>query len=299
VPTLDKVLTGRARELRKDVQRAASGERLITHVPTGFSVIDETFGGLRIGCATELMAHTGDGKSAFARQVAEAAARAGAGVLWFCGEDPEDATAERYLADGTGIPATMMGRLDLVEGELDLIDRAAAEASPWAKRIDVRFGPVDVDDILAAVDEETTVGGAPLKLVIIDYLQIMAAARQLEDDIARLATGLNARAGDRRIAALVLSQVASDVLRRGRDQYRDHREVTGFIPGLGDTEWCRRAEKSTKAVWALVRPGRWKREMGEDVPDDCAELWVRKANFGPMGWERLGWDGPACKFLNL
>jgi replicative DNA helicase len=298
MPRLDKVLKGRAQGLREDVRRAASGERLLTHVPTGFAAIDETFGGIRIGCATELMAHTGDGKSAFARQVSEAAARAGAGVLWFCGEDPEDATAERFLADGTGIPSTEMGRLDVTSGELDRIAHAADDAAGWAARIDVRFGPVDVDDILAAVDETPDVGWAPLKLVVIDYIQIMAASRVLEDDIARLAGALNGRAGARRIAVLLLSQVASDVLRRGREHYRDHRDTTGFTPGLGDTEWCRRAEKSTKAVWALIRPGRWRREMGEDAADDYAELHVRKANFGPMGWERLGWDGPGCRFLN-
>ena len=254
------------------------------------------------------MAHTGDGKSAFARQVSEAAARAGAGVVWFCGEDPEDATAERYLADGTGVPATDMGRLDLTAGELDRIAQAADEAADWARRIDVRFGPVDVDELLRVVDDTPVVGGAPVKLVVVDYLQIMAAARNLEDDIARLATALNARAGgvqpdgtlsrERRFAVLLLSQVASDVLRRGRDRYREHREVTGFTPGLGDTEWCRRAEKSTKAVWALVRPNRWRREMGEEAVDDCAELHVRKANFGPMGWVVLTWDGPACRFGN-
>lgn len=276
-------------------------------MPTGFTLIDTTFGGIRLGCATELMAHTGDGKSAFARQCARATAEDGGGVLWFCGEDPEDATAERFFADDTGIPATEMGRLDLSAGELDRIEHAARKAA-WASRVDVRFGPIDVDDLIRAVDDTPTVGGVPVKLVIVDYLQIMAAARNLEDDIARLATALNARAGgvqpdgtvdrDRRFAVLLLSQVASDVLRRGRDYYREHKDVSGFTPGLGDTEWCRRAEKSTKAVWALTRPNRWRREMGEDALDDCAELHVRKANFGPMGWVALGWNGPGCRFEN-
>jgi replicative DNA helicase len=273
---------------------------LRTHIPTGFLAIDETFGGIRVGCATALMAHTGDGKSAFARQVCEAAAKAGAGVLWFCGEDPEDATAERFLADGTGISSTEMGRLDVTQAELDRIGSAALDAGGWARRIEVRFGPVDTDEILATVDALPDVGGSPLKLVVVDYIQIMAASRNLEDDIARLATGLNARAGDpqRRLAVLLLSQVRTDVLKRGREHYHSHRDTSGFTPGLGDTEWCSRAEKSTKAVWALIRPGRWRREMGEDAEDDYAELHVRKQNFGPCGWEKLGWNGPMCQFFN-
>lgn len=310
MPTLDKVLVSRAKGLRDDCARASDGDPLVTHIPTGFTLVDSTFGGLRIGTATELLAHTGDGKSAIARQMVEAAAQARAGVLWFCGEDPEDATAERFFAEDTGIPTTDMGRLDLSPTELDRIEQAAGKAGDWARRVDVRFGPVDVDDLVAAVDDALVhgVNGVPLKLVVVDYLQIMAAARNLEDDIARLSTALNARAGgvqpdgsvrrDQRFAVLLLSQVASDVLKRGRDHYREHRDVSGFTPGLGDTEWCRRAEKSVKTVLALVRPNRWRREMGEQALDDCAELHVRKANFGPMGWVPLTWDGPSCRFGN-
>lgn len=298
VPELHDVLLRRARGLRDEVRRHEAGEQLLTHVPTGFTAIDDMFGGIRLGCATEIMAHTGDGKSALAKQLCEAGAKAGAGVAWFVGEDPEDATAERVLADGTGIPATDIGRLDLSAAELDRIDSAAAATKSWAQRIDVRFGPLDVDDLMTQIGELEEVGGAPLRLVVVDYIQMMAASRALEDDIARLATHLNASAAARRIAVVLMSQVASDVLRRGRDFYSAQKQVTGFIPGLGDTEWCRRAEKSTKAVWALFRPGRWKREMGEDADDDCAELHVRKANFGPTGWVPLRWDGKACRFDN-
>lgn len=281
------------------MRRRDSGETVLSHVPTGFQAIDRTFGGLRLGVCTELMAHTGDGKSSFARQVAEASARSGVGVLWFCGEDPEDATAERYLADGTGVTAVEMGRLDLTPGELDRLDQHARESQDWAKRIDVRFEAPTVDECLAALDETTTVGGAPLRLAIFDYAQIFGDEDNLEREIAKLAKGLNVRSGDRRLASLLLSQVANDVLKRGREEYLRTRDVRGFIPGKGDTEWCKRAEKSTKAVWSLFRPGAWRREMGEESDDNIAELHVKKANFGPTGYEVLGWDGQLCRFYDL
>lgn len=293
---LDKVLRRQAKRLRQDVLGRDSGDALRTHAPTGFRAVDAMFGGIRLGCATELMAHTGDGKSAIAAQICEATARAGGGAKWFCGEDPEEATAERFLGNETGITATEMGRLDLSPGELDRIDQAAVAASTWAQHVDVQFGQLSVEELLTAVDDTEDVGGAPLKLVVVDYIQLMASSRTLEDDIARLATGLNVRSATRKFASLLLSQVASDVLKRGRERYLATKDVSGFTPGLGDTEWCRRAEKSTKAVLALVRPNRWRREMGEEVVDDCAELHVRKANFGPMGWVPLSWDGPRCRF---
>jgi replicative DNA helicase len=245
------------------------------------------------------MAHTGDGKSSFARQVAEAAARAGAGVLWFCGEDPEDATAERYLADGTGVTATEMGRLDLTAGELDRLEQHAVQSQGWAKHIEARFEAPTVDDCLRALDDTTTIGGAPLRLAVFDYAQVFGDAHNLESEIANLAKGLNERAKDRALASLLLSQVSNDLYRRGRDEYFRTKDVRGFVPGKGDTEWCKRAEKSTKALWSIFRPGAWRREMGEECEDDRAELHVKKASFGPTGFVELGWDGPRTRFYDL
>lgn len=292
---MSEVLLRQAKRLRADVARRDSGEQLLTHVPTGFREIDETYGGVRRGVATALVAHTGAGKSSFARQVAEGACRSGSGVLWVCGEDPEDATAERVLADGTGVTATEMGRLDLSPGELDRIEQAAREAV-WAKRLQVVFDAPSVAEVLQLVDDTAVVGDVPLALIILDYAQIFGNADNLEHEIATLARGMQTRAATRQLATLILSQASNDVLRRGRDEYQRTKEVRGFVPGKGDIEWCKRMEKSTKAYWVLDRPGMWRREMGEEAPDDTAELHVKKANFGPTGWVTLGWDGPTCRF---
>jgi replicative DNA helicase len=246
--------------------------------------------------ATALVAHTGVGKSTFARQCVEGAARSGAGCLFVVGEDPEDATAERILADGTGITATEMGRLDLSPGELDRIDQAAAVAVGWAKRVETVFECPSVDEVLELVDATRTVGGVPLALVVLDYAQIFGDERNLEAEIAKLGRGMQVRAAERKLATLILSQASNDVLRRGREQYQRDKSVKGFVPGKGDIEWCKRLEKSTKSYWVLDRPGLWRREMGEDDPDTTAELHVKKANFGPTGWVPLKWNGPSCRF---
>lgn len=299
MPKMDEVLLRQAKRLREDVRRRDSGEKLLTHVPTGFREIDDEYGGVRRGVATALVAHTGVGKSTFARQVAEGAARAGAGVLWVCGEDPEDATAERILADGTGVTATEMGRLDVTPGELDRIEQAARESADWAKRVQVVFDAPTVDECLELVDDTKAVGGAPLVLTIFDYVQIFGDADNLEQEVAKLARGMSIRSAARHLAQLLLSQASNRVIERGREEYARTKEVKGFLPGKGDIEWCKRMEKSTKAYWVLDRPGLWRREMGEDDPDDRAELHVKKQNFGATGWVPLGWDGPRCRFFSL
>lgn len=297
--TLDKVLIDRAQTLRQDVQRRDSGEKLLTHVPTGFSVIDDSYGGIRRGVATELMAHTGDGKSAFAKQVCEATAKAGGACIWYCGEDPEDATAERHFADGTSVSATEIGRLDVSQATLNKIDAYVETASSWAKRIAIIFDTATVEEVLRTVNQATTIGGSPFLLLVLDYLQIFGDEGSLEQEIARMTTGLNNLAGSRRIATLLLSQVSNHVILRGTEQWNKHKTIAGFIPKLGDTEWCRRAEKSVKVAASLFRPGRWLRQMGEEAEDNTAEVHIFKGNFGPTGWETLGWDGPQTKFYNL
>lgn len=294
--TWDKVLRRQVSRLRKDVARRASGERVLTHVPTGFEAIDGKYGGTRIGIVTEVLGHTGDGKSSFLRQLTEGGARAGVGALWWIGEDPEDATAERQLSVDTGIDTAQLGRLDITTEELDRLQQAAEHDAKWAKRVLPVFEAADVDGLLQMIDDTTTIGGAPLGLVVIDYIQLLGDSKSLESDLARLGNELHARSRERRFSVVAGSQVSTDVLHRGRERYFQTKDVAGFTPGLGDSEWCKRFEKSSKAVWSIVRPDRWRREMGEDAPDDYAELHVRKSNFGPSGWVRLGWDGSSCRF---
>ena len=297
--TYDRVLREQVKRLRRDVLRRASGERVLTHVPTGFEKIDAEYGGIRKGIVTELMAHTGDGKSSFMRQCAEACAREGAGALWIVAEDPEDATAERQLSGDTGIGTSAIGRLELDTADLDRLEDAAVKASKWAGRLLPVFELLEIEGVLDVIDGVTTIGGAPLGAVYIDYAQVLASSKSLEDDIATLGKGLHARSRERGFAVMVGSQVTTDVLRRGREAWLQRHDISQIRPSLGDTEWCRRLEKLSKAAWSLVRPGRWQREFGSDAEDDYAELHVIKANFGPMGWVRLGWEGPSCRFLNV
>jgi replicative DNA helicase len=296
--TWDKVLAEEAKRLRRDAQRRASGETVLTHIPTSFEKLDSEYGGIRIGIVTELMAHTGDGKSAFMRQCAEGGAKAGAGCLWFVAEDPRDATAERQFAGTAGIGSSAIGRLDLDDKQLASIDRVAEAAAPWARRILPVFEEQDINTVLETIDQVGTIGGAPLQAVYIDYAQVLGSSKNLEDDIATLAKGLHQRSRKRGFATMIGSQVATEVVRRGRERFINNRDISQIRPSLGDTEWCRRLEKLSKAVWSLVRPGRWMREFGEETDDDYGELHVVKANFGPMGWVRLNWEAEFSRFTD-
>lgn len=294
--TWDKVLARNAKSLREDVRRRASGEKSLRHIRTGFRDLDEGYGGVRIGVPTEVIAHTGDGKSALLRQFAEGCARDGGGVIWLVGEDPEDATAERQFSGDTGINSMDIGRLDIDDRQLSQIDLAVKQAGPWAKHILPVFDLMDVNEVLRTVDATTTIGGAPLREVVLDYVQIFGDANNLEAEVARLGLGMQTRSKERRLAVLLGSQVSNDVVKRGRERFLQTHDISAMRPSIGDTEWCKRLEKTVKAVWAMYRPNRWRKEFGEGVVDDYAELHVIKQNFGSMGWIPLRWDGPTTRF---
>jgi replicative DNA helicase len=251
-----------------------------------------------MGVLTLVVGHTGDGKSVVIKHFAKAAALAGLGALVYFVEDPEKRTADRFLAEETGVAASDLGRLEVDPHEVDQLKQAAG-AADWADRIAVRFGTVSAEEVLQDVAATKRVGGSPLGLVAVDYAQAIASEGSMEETCASTARALNELAGARNVATVFGSQVVTEVLRRGRARWeREPGDVSGFLPSLGDAMWSRRLEQYAKAELVAFRPGRWKRELGQDARDDTLELHVPKANFGPSGWVSLGWDGPRARVFS-
>lgn len=297
---LAKVLAARAAELRVLHAKKARGEDVMTHVPTGLRRLDDRFGGLEIGILTLVVAHTGDGKTAVLGQFAKAAAQAGLGVLVILLEDPLARLADRYLAAVLGESANALARLKFDDPtRLD----AALEHTDWARRVGVVAGQLAFDEALEVIDSCHEVGGAPLRLVLFDYAQGMEDTA--EEKLAALGWALNARAADRALAAVLASQVTSEVIQRGRGRWertlaQGRPDAGGFRPGKGDVAFSRRLEQRAKANIYVFREGRWRRDMGDRAAkDDRIELNWGKANFGPEGSEVFGWDGRSCTIYDL
>jgi replicative DNA helicase len=294
VQKLSQVLRDRAKEVKRDVQRRASGQVVKTHTPTGLRCVDEEFGGLEIGVLTLVVGGTGIGKSVVMKQLSEGAARGGCGALLYIVEDPRRRTADRYLAETTGIRATDIGKLALDSGEVMRLEQAA-QAATWADRVLVHFGPITAEQVLDEVASIKDVGGVPLGLVEVDYAGALDGDddESLEVRCANTAKALNRIAEDRQMSTVFGAQAASHVIPRGRAQFSQRPgDVSGFRPGLGDAALARRMEQYAKAVWTLHRPGYWKRELGDgSAVDDTLELHIVKNSFGGTGWVPLDFDG--------
>lgn len=149
--------------------------------------------------------------------------------------------------------------------------------------------------------------------MVVDYAQAFDAEadeRSVERVVARLAWRLNELAKRTGAAVVLLSQVAKEVLQRGRRWYEGwlfhHRgepptaeAVEGFRPGAGDLQWSTKLWQAAKQGLFLFRPNSWMRSLGADVRDDVMEVSIGKGNFGPTNEIlRLGWDGPQARIFD-
>ena len=298
---LSEVLRERGKSIVADLDRRARGEVVHTHIPTGLPPLDRVFGGAERGVATLVLGHSGEGKTTLLETCEAGAAQAGFGVLAFHLEDPARRLADRVFARLTGEAAHRIGRLDVPVTFPDQMRGAVVASDEWTERIAMWAGDSTPSRILSTVRDTTHVGGVPVGLVVIDYLQRFSDTEEsLEAICGNLARDLGQIAEERGLAVLLGSQVRSQVVERGRLRWDRHNQVDGFRPGRGDCMWSRRPEQFCRATWVWFRPDRWRREMGVlNVKDDRGELWVVKANYGPEGVETLGWDGAHGRIFPL
>lgn len=285
------------------VRRLAEGKRAgeITHVPTGLGSYDAKFGGMELGCATLVLAHTGEGKSSLVRQCMVGAAEAGVPSLDFSLEDPESKTLDRILSNRSGVPSKSLNSLELAKGDLPRLQQVAATL-PDDYYLDHRA--CRSSDLLARLrhwtKERRQAGYRGPLCCAVDYLQKVEATEEL---LGELGSQVANWAKEEDSAALCASQVRSEATISARNRFAAAKPpsskpanwqdfIAYFQPQPGDAKFCRRLEESAKSVWAYFRPGRWAKDFaGWDVQDNFAELHVIKSNFNETGYATLGWDG--------
>ncbi len=158
------------------VDRIASGSEAANSVPTGLGSLDEPLnGGLPRGELTLLGAGTGDGKTAIAMQIAEAAAIQDKGLVFVC--SPEMQGSDLWLRQA--MRAAEIPRRELRPRSLTK-ESAVASVLAAASKAGERTNLVLLDRVDA--DISAALGAAylahekrgPLYLVVLDYAQQLA-----------------------------------------------------------------------------------------------------------------------------
>lgn len=283
----------RGRELIK-LYSTPEDQRPLLFVPTGLRRLDEA-GLLEPDVLTVVGGHPGDGKSSFALQFLEGAARAGLSSQGYFLEDPARLIADRALAKDTGISAFALRRLKAAGTPSEVCARIQAAINAeieWAERIQVWDRYWETSELLENIEECWTEN---TKLVVVDYAQAFDAEadeKSVERVIARLAWKLNDLAKRKHAAVVLFSQVKKEVIDRGRQWFSSWRwknpdaqptldMVEGFRPGAGDLQWSSALQQRAKQILYIFRPGTWMLSLQVQWPDDTVEVTIDKGNYGP------------------
>ncbi len=279
-------------------------------VATGLADVDELTGGLFPGDLTVLAGATSMGKSAFATTVAHNVARVGTPVLLFALEMSRAQIALREIAAATGLPVPAMRAGRLTEADMAAIVAAGQDVRRLPVWIDHRAG---LRLPMIASTAKVLIRKAGIKLVIVDYLQLVAAGEDYRgnraQEVAEIARGLKVMARSLDVPVLALSQLSRGL--EARDNKR---------PVLADLKESGEIENAADNVWAVYRehyylkqaePKQKERESATDFTlrvadwqervDACrndAELILLKQRNGTQDKIDLHFDGKRMRFGN-
>lgn len=209
----------------------------ISGVTWGLRDVDRMTLGLHAGEVVILAGRPGMGKTAVALSVIRAAAEAGEPGLFFSHEMSAAQIGTRWLAEGAARTGPPISYFNLKGGNIspEDFDRVADAARAYEEL------PVMIDDqpsvtvaqIGMRVRRRAQIAakeGKPLKLVAVDYLQLIKATDryrgQRTSEVTEISAGLKHIARENNVAMLVLSQLSREVERRDdkRPQLSDLRD---------------------------------------------------------------------------
>ena len=243
-------------------------------IDTGFPKLDGLLKGINAGQLVLIGARPGVGKSAFALDLAEYAARGGRKVLIYSLEMLSDELAERLMARKSRV--TMDALIDKRLSEEDLADLAAASSSLSQLPITICDSPnVTVQKIRA---QARTIKN--LELVIIDFMTLLQSTQRYDSrnlEVGAISRQLKILATELRIPIVVLCQ-----LNRTQDETEE--------PGLMSLRDSGELEQNANKILFL-----WK----TDRDTGTIGVKVAKNRRGKTGIVLMDFDGSHMKFTEL
>jgi len=241
-------------------------------VPTGFASLDQCFGGFNVGHLTMLAARTSKGKTALATSLAINAARAGFATAYFTLE----MTAEEMWRRAIGCEA----RVDLFRlrrcGYRDADDESIESARKILESIpfEILYRPSMRPRDLRIECKRLARRVGPLKLVVVDYLNLMRGDRRESErwrEMQEVVLALKLLAGELGVPILVLSQLNREAKENEPPQLSNLRDT-------GASE-----EHASNIMFIWQRPALNDAQQMNLVEWEDVDLIVAKQRNGPAG----------------
>ena len=273
------------------MQKLGTGVTKLAGTPTGFHRLDDNMGGIHGGDLTVVAARPAMGKTAFVLNIADHIARNGDGVAFLSLEMPKEQLANRVMcarADANVLAARTgaftrdeWSRLAFVVDHLrtsgmvidDRPKQSIAEVVSNARRL----------------KQELANAGKPLRLLAIDYLQIMKVPERRDGSqtlaIGEITSTLKATAKELDVGVVLLSQLNRQV--ESRQEKR---------PQMSDLRDSGSIEQDADNILFLYRDEYYN---AESAKGNVAEVIIAKQRNGPTGTVDLRFDKHATAFRNL
>ncbi|MCT4622744.1 MAG: replicative DNA helicase [Schleiferiaceae bacterium] len=261
-------------------------------IPSGFTKLDALISGWQPSDLVILAARPGMGKTAFVLSMARnMAVEHNAAVGVFSLEMSSVQLITRLISSETGLSSEKLrkGNLDDVEWNQLLTKVKTLENAPLF---------IDDTPALSVFDLRAKcrrlVAQHDVKIVIIDYLQLMTAGGSggnREQEISTISRSLKSIAKELNIPVIALSQLSRAVETRGGNKR----------PQLSDLRESGAIEQDADIVSFIFRPEYYKIEEWEDGTP-CAgqgEIIVAKHRNGGLDDIRLKFEGHMAKFSDL
>nr|WP_191905822.1 replicative DNA helicase [Microbacterium caowuchunii] len=269
----------------EEIEAARGRDGSMTGIPTGFAQLDELTNGLHGGQMIVVAARPAMGKSTLALDFARAAAiKHGMPTIFFSLEMGRSEIAMRLMSAEGAIPLQNMRK-----GTLDQRDWTTVAAT----RGRINDAPLYIDDspnmTLVEIRAKCRrlkqrVG---LKMVIIDYLQLMTSGKKVESrqqEVSEFSRALKLLAKELQVPVIALSQ-----LNRGSEQRQDKR------PQVSDLRESGSIEQDADMVMLLHRDSVYDKEVrpGE------ADLIIAKHRNGPTATLEIAFQGHFSRFTDM
>ena len=257
----------------------------LTGLSTGFTDLDELTSGLQPSDLVIVAARPSMGKTAFALNLAEAAAMRGKkAVAVFSMEMSASQLAFRLISSLGRVHAQHLRNGDLAEEDWPRVTSAITMLSDAKIFIDdtPAMSPVEMRSRSRRLQREHGLG-----LIVIDYLQLMQVPGNSENratEISEISRGLKALAKELNVPVIALSQ-----LNRSLEQRADKR------PMMSDLRESGAIEQDADVIMFIYRDEYYNKES----PDKgLAEIIIGKQRNGPTDTVKLAFLGHYTKFEN-
>ena len=256
-------------------------------IPSGIGELDRIITGLNKSDLIILGARPGMGKTSFALNIARhVAVKQKKTVCFFSLEMNRDQLAQRLLSNDASIKSEKL-RTGNIEGDEWTRLVQATEVLSKAEIYLDETSNITVPEMKAKLRRMKQVD-----LVIIDYLQLMRAARRTENrvqEVSEITRSLKIMAKELNVPVIVCAQLSRGTEARGKS----HR------PGLADLRESGSIEQDADIVLFLYREDYYSGENDDPesaVDEHSAMCIVAKNRHGETADVKLYWDGQFTRF---